>query len=148
MCLPLHVSLWLCWFCVWMLQSTWTSLHARVCAPWMVTRPARAPYKYCNYYYYYYYYCDDAIWGVHRISLSRGSLGTDMGWYIAKYLWWRVHYGCTLYHTHCVWIWLWMTWYADHGENERGCCCFLVGNPWTFSQQPQGKTPAEVFIYF
>ena len=28
----------------------------RECAPWMVTRPARAPYKYCNYYYYYYYY--------------------------------------------------------------------------------------------
>ena len=28
----------------------------RECAPWMVTRPARAPYKYCNYYYYYYYF--------------------------------------------------------------------------------------------
>ena len=25
------------------------------CAPSMVTRPARAPYKYCNYYFYYYY---------------------------------------------------------------------------------------------
>ena len=25
------------------------------CAPWMVTRPARAPYKCCNYYYYEYF---------------------------------------------------------------------------------------------
>ena len=29
-------------------------VYMRECAPWMVTRPARAPYKYCNYYSYYY----------------------------------------------------------------------------------------------
>ena len=27
----------------------------RECAPWRVTLPARAPYKYCNYYDYYYF---------------------------------------------------------------------------------------------